>query len=167
MANNEYKGWGVRQPASPPPQPPASSGWNSRPGSPPNAALATAVPEAKPASAAIANPHEPNHTASNPAPGKNIRPAFPPNDTTSPLNDEMRRWKLKLAVCIALDAMDMTIGRGLFLIPFSGEIVGAGLCLALFGWKGLLYGLEAGDVSEQLDGFIPTATMIAMANKPR
>lgn len=76
-------------------------------------------------------------------------------------------WGLKLAVCIIYDLLDLTLGRTLFIIPFGGEIVGCALCAAMFGTSGLLYGLEALDFTEQIDGFIPTATIIAIMNKPK
>ncbi len=75
--------------------------------------------------------------------------------------------ELKLAVCIIYDALDLTLGRTLFVIPFGGELVGCALCAAMFGTSGLLYGLEALDMTEQIDGFIPTATLIALMNKPK
>ena len=75
-------------------------------------------------------------------------------------------WEIKLVVCIVYDVFDLTLGRALFLIPFGGEIVGCALCAAMFGKEGLLYGLEAIDMTEQIDGFIPTATIIAIRNKP-
>jgi len=75
-------------------------------------------------------------------------------------------WGLKLAVCLFYDFLDFTVGRVLFPIPFLGEIVGCALCVAMFGKDGMLYGLEAIDITEQIDGFIPTATIIAIKNKP-
>lgn len=75
-------------------------------------------------------------------------------------------WGLKLTICILYDLFDMTIGRLLFPVPFSGELVGVVICVTLFGWSGALYGLEAFDLTEQIDGFIPTATIIAIANRP-
>lgn len=75
-------------------------------------------------------------------------------------------WHAKLAVCIIYDLFDMTLGRLLFAVPFAGEIVGCVLCSALFGVNGMYYGLEAIDFTEVADGFIPTATLIAIANKP-
>jgi len=75
-------------------------------------------------------------------------------------------WEMKLAVCLIYDFLDFTVGRILFPIPFLGEIVGCAICAAMFGRDGLLYGLEAIDVTEQIDGFIPTATIIAFKNKP-
>lgn len=75
-------------------------------------------------------------------------------------------WKVKLAVCIAYDVFDFTLGRLLFVVPFAGEIVGMALGAAMFGKTGLIYGLEALDPTEQIDGFIPAATIIALANRP-
>lgn len=75
-------------------------------------------------------------------------------------------WGMKLAICILYDFLDMTIGRLLFVVPFLGEIVGAALCCLMFGKQGLLCGWEALDMTEQIDGFIPTATIIALANRP-
>jgi len=75
---------------------------------------------------------------------------------TSPL------WRLKFAVCVIYDLIDMTAGR---LVPFVGEAVGVALCCAMFGKKGLFYGLELIDITEQVDGFIPTATIIAWNNR--
>ena len=75
-------------------------------------------------------------------------------------------WGAKLIVCILYDLFDMTIDRVLFVAPFSGEIIGCVLCASMFGWRGVFYGLEAFDPTEQIDGFIPIATMIAIANRP-
>jgi hypothetical protein len=76
-------------------------------------------------------------------------------------------WGTKFAVCIAVDLFDFTIGRLLFSVPFVGEVIGCAICASMFGWGGVFYGLEAIDFTEQLDGFIPTATIIALANKPQ
>jgi hypothetical protein len=76
-------------------------------------------------------------------------------------------WFLKLLVCIAYDVFDMTFGRLLFATPFVGEIIGCGLCCMMFGVGGVLYGLEALDPTEQIDGFVPLATIIAFRNFPR
>ena len=75
-------------------------------------------------------------------------------------------WGLKLTVCIIWDFIDFTAGRLLFVLPFSSEIASMILCSVMFGKTGLLAGLEALDPTEQIDGFIPIATMIALANKP-
>lgn len=75
-------------------------------------------------------------------------------------------WSIKMAICVAYDVFDFTVGRMLF-VPFSGEIVGMALCAAMFGKEGLWYGLEGIDFTEQVDGFIPTASIIAFRNKPK
>ncbi|MEA3015193.1 MAG: hypothetical protein QOD42_3738 [Sphingomonadales bacterium] len=76
-------------------------------------------------------------------------------------------WGAKLCACMLYDLFDMTIGRILFVAPFSGEIIGCVLCASFFGWRGVFYGLEAIDPTEQLDGFLPMATIIAFANRPQ
>jgi hypothetical protein len=75
-------------------------------------------------------------------------------------------WWPKFFVCLGVDFFDFTVGRLLFTVPFSGEVVGCAICYAMFGKDGLLYGLEAIDVTEAIDGFIPTATIIALRNRP-
>lgn len=75
-------------------------------------------------------------------------------------------WVGKLIACVIYDLWDMTVGRVQVFTPFMGEIIGCALCYAMFGKEGLLYGLEAIDMTEQFDGFIPTATIIALRNKP-
>jgi hypothetical protein len=74
-------------------------------------------------------------------------------------------WPLKLAACIAYDFFDFTIGRVLFPVPLLGEVFGCALCCILFGKEGMLYGLEGIDFTEQIDGFVPAATLIAIRNK--
>jgi hypothetical protein len=81
------------------------------------------------------------------------------------MSDSMS-WNQKLILCIVYDIFDCTFGRALFVVPFSGEIVGCILANAMFGSSGFLYGLEALDPTEQIDGFIPTMTLIAFKNKP-
>lgn len=67
-------------------------------------------------------------------------------------------------VAIAVDIFDFTIGRFLFAVPFSGEIIGVVICYCMFGPRALLYATEVLDPTEQIDGFIPAATLIAMAH---
>jgi hypothetical protein len=74
-------------------------------------------------------------------------------------------WGVKLCICILTDLFDMTIGRVFF--AGTGELVGCGVACSLFGWHGMWYGLEFIDFTEQLDGFVPTATIIALANRPQ
>ncbi|MEQ1845945.1 MAG: hypothetical protein ABL983_10285 [Nitrospira sp.] len=76
-------------------------------------------------------------------------------------------WTQKLLICLTYDILDMTVGRLLIPVPFLGEVIGCAIFTPMFGKAGLLYGLEALDMTEQIDGFIPTATLIALANRPR
>ena len=82
-------------------------------------------------------------------------------------NGTHKWWIFKLAICMIYDLFDFTLGRVLFTIPFAGELLGMSLCYALFGKQGLFYGLEAIDMTEQVDAFIPTATIIAFMNRPQ
>lgn len=75
-------------------------------------------------------------------------------------------WHHKLIICILYDIFDCTVGRLLIVLPFSGEILGCIFFIAMFGSDGLAYALEAIDPTEQIDGFIPTATLIALKNRP-
>ena len=75
-------------------------------------------------------------------------------------------WTQKLIICLIYDLFDFTVGRVLFPIPFIGEIIGCAICIKMFGNDGLFYALEAIDVTEQIDGFIPMTTLIALKNKP-
>jgi hypothetical protein len=70
-------------------------------------------------------------------------------------------WKLLIA--LAVDGFDFTIGRLLFPFPYAGELIGTTVAVLLFGWKGLFYLLEAIDPTEQIDAFVPTCTIIALA----
>lgn len=72
---------------------------------------------------------------------------------------------MKLFVAILVDLFDFTVGRALFAVPFSGEIIGTAVCYAMFGPRALLYAAETLDPTEQIDGFIPTATLIALAHQ--
>lgn len=72
-----------------------------------------------------------------------------------------RGFFLRLALSAGIDLFDFTVGRGLFLVPWE-EGVGAAALLPLWGWAGLLYLVEFADLTEQFDGFIPTATLIGL-----
>ncbi|MGX9357508.1 hypothetical protein ACS3SW_20695 [Roseobacteraceae bacterium S113] len=71
-------------------------------------------------------------------------------------------WWLKFIVCVFVDLFDMTVGRLMFAVPFAGEVIGVGVAYALFGPIAFAYALEILDPTEQLDGFIPTASIIAL-----
>lgn len=72
---------------------------------------------------------------------------------------------MKLFIAILIDLFDFTVGRVLFAVPFSGEIIGCAVGYVLYGPKSLMYALEALDPTEQIDGFIPTATLIGLAHR--
>ena len=68
---------------------------------------------------------------------------------------------VRLAICIAVDLFDLTLGR----IPLLGTIEdGAAtvVMVALWGPVGLAYAWELADVTDQIDAFVPTATLIAL-----
>lgn len=68
---------------------------------------------------------------------------------------------LRLALSIAIDVADATLGR----VPLVGTVqegVGTAILVLLWGPAGLLYLGELADFTEQVDGFIPTATLIGL-----
>lgn len=69
---------------------------------------------------------------------------------------------MKVLLAIFIDLLDFTVGRLLFMTPFAGEIVGAAIGYAMYGPRALLYLAESIDPTEQIDGFIPTMTLIAL-----
>ena len=80
-----------------------------------------------------------------------------------PWGDLWRTGKkiLKLAVCMSTDVVDFFIGRVLgFGVLF--DIGCACMCAALWGKRGWWGLLEVIDISEQIDGFVPTCSMIAL-----
>lgn len=72
-------------------------------------------------------------------------------------------WYLKFLISVMIDLFDMTAGRLLFATPFAGEIIGVTVGYVMFGPRAFYYALEMLDPTEQLDGFIPMATLIALA----
>lgn len=72
---------------------------------------------------------------------------------------------MKLFLAIFIDLLDFTVGRLLFMTPFAGEIVGAAIGYMIYGPRALYYLWEAVDFTEQIDGFIPTMTLIALADQ--
>jgi len=68
-------------------------------------------------------------------------------------------WRLALSIII--DIADFTFGR----IPIFGTVtdgIGTVVLFALWGPAGLVNAWELIDVTDQADGFIPTATLIAL-----
>lgn len=70
--------------------------------------------------------------------------------------------KVKLVIAVVLDLLDFLIGR---IIGFGTgfDVVLTAVGFALFGWKGLAQAWEVVDVTDQIDGFVPTLTLIALA----
>jgi hypothetical protein len=72
----------------------------------------------------------------------------------------------KLAIAILLDILDFTVGR----IPGFEIIVDATLgvfAVALWGWPGLIAFWEMADPTGQIDGFVPTMTLLALSQMGR
>ncbi|HYD86354.1 MAG TPA: hypothetical protein VEA80_02665 [Vitreimonas sp.] len=72
-----------------------------------------------------------------------------------------RGYFLRLAFSMLIDVLDFTLGR----IPIFGTVtdgVGTAVLFLLWGKAGLAYAWEVVDITDQLDGFIPTATLIAL-----
>lgn len=68
---------------------------------------------------------------------------------------------LRLAISVAIDVSDFTLGR-VPVVGSVGEGLGTAVLFVLWGWPGLVYLGELADPSEQLDGFLPMATLIAL-----
>ncbi len=67
----------------------------------------------------------------------------------------------KLVACAAIDVADFTLGRALMFIPWE-EFGYALAAVAMWGWRGLLVLAELGDLTEQIDAFIPVTTAVAL-----
>jgi hypothetical protein len=68
---------------------------------------------------------------------------------------------VRLGLSIVLDLLDFTVGRVLIGMPWE-EGAGAALSTILWGPAGIAYLLELIDVTEQIDAFIPTCTLIGL-----
>lgn len=72
-----------------------------------------------------------------------------------------RGYFLRLAFSIVIDLFDFSLGR----IPIFGTVtegVGTIVLTALWGPAGLVNLLELVDFTDQVDAFIPTATLVAL-----
>ena len=78
----------------------------------------------------------------------------------------MRADVVKLIIAVILDVLDFTIGRipGLEL-PF--DILMGVAAVVMFGWPGLFAFWETVDLTGQIDGFVPTLTIIALTQMRR
>lgn len=68
----------------------------------------------------------------------------------------------KLLIAVVLDILDFIIGR----IPGFELVVDIALgiaAVAMWGWSGLIAFWEIGDPTGQIDGFVPTLTLIALS----
>ena len=69
-----------------------------------------------------------------------------------------------MMISILFDIADFFIGR----IPIFGtiiDILGTWLSYYFWGRKGLFAGVEIIDISDQIDGFIPSLTIIGLLSK--
>ncbi len=76
---------------------------------------------------------------------------------------EVIKTILKLILSIAFDVADFFVGR----IPVFGtvfDVLGGILAIFLWGGIGSLQLLEVIDITDQLDGFIPTVTLAGLAS---
>ena len=74
-------------------------------------------------------------------------------------------WKCtKLGICIGLDAFDFTFGR-LLGFGIAVDVGSALIAMGLWGvgWRSLWSMPELFDLTEQIDGFLPSCTFIALA----
>jgi hypothetical protein len=72
-----------------------------------------------------------------------------------------RGYFLRLAFSVLIDLFDFTLGR----LPIYGSVtdgVSTIVLTAMWGRAGLLNLWELLDITEQFDGFIPTATLVAL-----
>jgi hypothetical protein len=68
---------------------------------------------------------------------------------------------VRLGISILIDLFDTLLGR----VPIFGTVtegVGTVVLYSLWGPAGLAYLLELADISDQIDGFVPMATLIGL-----
>lgn len=69
---------------------------------------------------------------------------------------------VKLVIAVILDVLDFTLGR----LPGFEIVVDIALgvaAVAMWGWAGLFAFWEIADPTGQIDGFVPTMTLIALS----
>ncbi|MEO1014860.1 MAG: hypothetical protein AAFX08_06675 [Pseudomonadota bacterium] len=66
-----------------------------------------------------------------------------------------------LAICIAVDVLDFTLGR-VFGLGLIADILQTIVAYWLFGPVGLIALWELIDPTDQFDGFVPTLTILAL-----
>ncbi|MEM8935328.1 MAG: hypothetical protein AAGC77_02850 [Pseudomonadota bacterium] len=72
----------------------------------------------------------------------------------------------KLAICVALDVADFTIGRVPGLEVLVDLVLGAAAVM-MWGWPGLFAFWEVFDPTGQVDAFVPTMTLLAISQMGR
>jgi len=73
---------------------------------------------------------------------------------------------IKLVIAVLLDVLDFTIGR----VPgfeVAVDLLLGVAAVALWGWAGLFAFWELADPTGQIDGFVPTMTLIALSQMKR
>jgi len=73
---------------------------------------------------------------------------------------------VKLALAVLLDILDFTLGR-ITGVGSVVDVVFAGIAFVLWGPIGLIHLWEVADPSDQIDGFVPTMTLIALSQLGR
>lgn len=78
----------------------------------------------------------------------------------------MNAYVAKLLISVLLDILDFTIGRmvGAGMVT---DLVFAAIAVVMWGPAGLAAFWELLDPSEQIDGFVPTMTLIALSQMGR
>ena len=99
-------------------------------------------------------------------PGLVAEPAARFRVPPTPRERALRVAYAKLAAAVALDIADFFIGR---IIGFGTgfDLVLAAAGFLLFGWRGLVQLWEVADPTDQIDGFVPTLTLVALAELRR
>ncbi len=74
----------------------------------------------------------------------------------------MKAFGAKLLISVILDILDGTIGR----VPgfeIAFDLFLGATAVAMWGWAGLFAFVEVADPTGQIDGFVPTMTLIALS----
>ena len=79
---------------------------------------------------------------------------------------KMMSGKVKLLICIVIDVLDFTVGR-ILLGGIVMDVFQVIIAVLLFGPMGLIALWELADPSEQIDGFVPTLTLLALSQMGR
>ncbi|MGV6819512.1 MAG: hypothetical protein ACWA5T_03330 [Parvularcula sp.] len=96
---------------------------------------------------------------------KPVRKKSKKTRSSNAASESVTIWRIKFLIAIALDIVDFTAGR-LFGIGIVSNFVLTIAGVGLFGWRGLIHLWEFIDPTHQIDGFVPTLSLIALANHP-